>query len=747
MGRGLIIGLIWGVMVFGLAAFVLLLAAPSDGPPAEDAPQPRANAPAPILQASESSQAPQPPVQPRPGGTRAADPPQVMTTLPLDGPSRATAPELAGQGTVGPEIPPSPPSPGGAYTTSEAETAAAVAPLSRGSEGDAIGARASAPIEVQTEILLGAPSGPETAPETGPPDATDSATETGPEAVAALAPEVGPAEAAGAGDPTPPTPEAGLGPTGAPQPAPNLGSDPDGGTASNTGAEVLPQGPAAAAPATIAALDLPAADEIAAPTAPGPAATDTAGLPQTAALAAPDPAAPPAAATTRSAGPGPQVGVDMAAAGPAPSAIRSGLSGSPAATGPFSRPASPRFAAAAEPAIPSENALPAIGAAGAAPRVVIPLRAADMAPAPGLGPAPILPAGSAALPGPEAPLRLAGLAPAGLGPLPQEVTAAPPQPARAPVPEAVPDPASEAGAAVAAAPPAAPAAPQAPQASSRPEAAAAPPEITAEPDVAPIALPVIRLPRVGDPPGAGGAGRPPATEETPAADVPAPPPRPAIEAHAARFAADPNRPLLSIILIDDPAAPLDPAMLAELPFPVSFALDPAHPEARARAATYRAAGVELLILASMLPETGDAAEITAALTAARATMPEAVALLDTAESRIQADRIALEAVLDVIEQSGHGLVAHPRGLNTAERSAARRGIPAETLFRVLEIGPGAEDQIARLLDRAAFAAVQEGAVIVLGQNAPATMAALFAWALADRSESVAMAPASAVLQR
>ena len=55
--------------------------------------------------------------------------------------------------------------------------------------------------------------------------------------------------------------------------------------------------------------------------------------------------------------------------------------------------------------------------------------------------------------------------------------------------------------------------------------------------------------------------------------------------------------------------------------------------------------------------------------------------------------------------------------------------------------------ISRFLGRAAFAAAQEGAAVVVGRTRPDTVTALFSWALANRTEGVALAPVSAVLLR
>jgi polysaccharide deacetylase 2 family uncharacterized protein YibQ len=223
--------------------------------------------------------------------------------------------------------------------------------------------------------------------------------------------------------------------------------------------------------------------------------------------------------------------------------------------------------------------------------------------------------------------------------------------------------------------------------------------------------------------------------------------RPAIEAFAAPFDRTETRPLISVILIDAPDDRLDIDTLTQFSFPVAFAIDPARPDAAERAAAYRAAGFEVLMMASVIPEGATASDTEVALSVARARVPEAVALIDTPDSRVQSDRVVLEAVVGTAAGEGQGLIAFPRGLNTAEQMAERAGVPAATLFRLLDDEDQRATVITRFLGRAEFAAVQEGAVIVAGRTRPDTVTALFSWALGDRNEGVAIAPVSAVLQR
>lgn len=224
-------------------------------------------------------------------------------------------------------------------------------------------------------------------------------------------------------------------------------------------------------------------------------------------------------------------------------------------------------------------------------------------------------------------------------------------------------------------------------------------------------------------------------------------PLPAIQAFAAEFDADDPRALMAVVLIDEPDGRIEQSTLTRFSFPVAFAIDPLHPDAATRAAAYREAGFEVVILGSMIAEGASAADVEVALLAAEDILPEAVAVLDTPEDRIQADRAVLDAVIGSLAETGHGLVAFPRGLNAAEQSANRLGVPGATVFRLLDDEDQRATVITRFLGRAAFTASQEGAVIVVGRTRPDTVTALFSWALGGRSEGVALAPLSATITR
>jgi polysaccharide deacetylase 2 family uncharacterized protein YibQ len=100
---------------------------------------------------------------------------------------------------------------------------------------------------------------------------------------------------------------------------------------------------------------------------------------------------------------------------------------------------------------------------------------------------------------------------------------------------------------------------------------------------------------------------------------------PALEAFAAPFDPAETRPLIAVILIDEPDDRLDIETLTRFSFPVAFAIDPSRPDAAERAAIYRAAGFEVLMLASVIPEGATASDTEVALSVARDRVPEAIA--------------------------------------------------------------------------------------------------------------------------
>lgn len=219
-----------------------------------------------------------------------------------------------------------------------------------------------------------------------------------------------------------------------------------------------------------------------------------------------------------------------------------------------------------------------------------------------------------------------------------------------------------------------------------------------------------------------------------------------IAAYASKFDNPEAKPAFAIVLIDEGAAETDRAALAALPFPVSFALDPSDPKTPEYAAVYRAAGREVVMLASALPKGGQAGDIEVAMAAMSDVLPEAVAVMDMPARLFQANRPMATLVVPVIGADGRGLLTWDEGLNAADQVARREDIPAAMVFRDLDGEAESAPVIRRYLDRAAFKATQEGRVTVVGRTRPETVAALLEWAIEGRAATVALSPLTAVLK-
>src|SRR5690606_29785473 len=178
---------------------------------------------------------------------------------------------------------------------------------------------------------------------------------------------------------------------------------------------------------------------------------------------------------------------------------------------------------------------------------------------------------------------------------------------------------------------------------------------------------------------------------------------------------------------------------------VSFALDPSDPKTPEYAALYRAAGREVIMLASALPKGGQASDIEVAMSAMSDALPEAVAVMDLPGRVFQSDRPLASMVVPVVGATGRGLLTWDQGLNAADQVARREDIPAAVAFRDLDGAGESAAVIRRYLDRAAFKAAQEGRVTVVGRTRPETVATLLEWAVEGRGATVALAPLTAVL--
>ncbi len=224
---------------------------------------------------------------------------------------------------------------------------------------------------------------------------------------------------------------------------------------------------------------------------------------------------------------------------------------------------------------------------------------------------------------------------------------------------------------------------------------------------------------------------------------------PPIEAFAAAFDDPAGRPLMAILLVDDgaplPIGEVSASALADFPYPLSFAVDANLPDAAKRAAAFRAQGAEVLamtdVTAAALP-----ADVEVLLAGALDAVPEAIGVLEGAETGLQSSREISEQAAAKLGASGHGIVFRAKGLNTAQQLALRQGTPAVTVFRDFDSAGQNPTTIRRFLNQAAFRAARQDGVVMLGHLRSDTIKALLLWGLQDRASQVALVPVSAVLK-
>ncbi|MEO1797981.1 MAG: divergent polysaccharide deacetylase family protein, partial [Pseudomonadota bacterium] len=126
-------------------------------------------------------------------------------------------------------------------------------------------------------------------------------------------------------------------------------------------------------------------------------------------------------------------------------------------------------------------------------------------------------------------------------------------------------------------------------------------------------------------------------------------------------------------------------------------------------------------------------------------VPEAVVVFDGTFSGFRGDRAVSEQVVEILAESGHGLLTFEAGLNTAARLAEQEGVPVRTVFRDLDGEGQGNTIIRRFLDQAAFSASQEGEVVLVARMRAETISALLIWQQQDRAARVNLAPLSALL--
>ncbi len=220
---------------------------------------------------------------------------------------------------------------------------------------------------------------------------------------------------------------------------------------------------------------------------------------------------------------------------------------------------------------------------------------------------------------------------------------------------------------------------------------------------------------------------------------------PAIEVFAEPFENPEDRPMMAIVLIDDDQA-LGVEALADFPYPLTFAVDPSAPDATAKMARHRAAGFEVVALVD-LPAVATAQDAEVSLSVWLNTLPQVVGLIEGTKTGIQGNRALSDQVTAIAASTGLGLIMQSKGLNTAQKLAARDGVPSAVVFRDFDGAGQSAKVIRRFLDQAAFRAGQQGGVVMMGRVRPDTISALLVWGLQDRASRLALVPVSAVLGR
>jgi len=223
-----------------------------------------------------------------------------------------------------------------------------------------------------------------------------------------------------------------------------------------------------------------------------------------------------------------------------------------------------------------------------------------------------------------------------------------------------------------------------------------------------------------------------------------------VQQFAATFTPDADKPLMSIVLIDDGSSPVSGdagiAALRDFPYALSFAVDANLPDAADRMEMFRNEGFEVLAMVD-LPQGAQPGDAEIAFGAILPELDKVVGVLEGTRTGFQGSRDVADQVTSILVQTGHGLLTQDNGLNTMPKLARKEGVPADAVFRDFDSKGQTAKVMRRFLDQAAFKAGQEGAVVMLGRLRAETISALLLWGLQDRAGKVSLAPISAVLLR
>ncbi|WP_406720580.1 divergent polysaccharide deacetylase family protein [Thioclava litoralis] len=256
------------------------------------------------------------------------------------------------------------------------------------------------------------------------------------------------------------------------------------------------------------------------------------------------------------------------------------------------------------------------------------------------------------------------------------------------------------------------------------------PRPSADPAIPTDRLAHIEAPLAGGP-DAGGAGDTPADT-------------PAWQRFRAGFSVPADTSLFSVMLIDRGIAKggLDETTLRTLGFPVTIVLDPSRADARMAAQAYHAAGVEVAILMTGLPEAPTAQDLDVAMEAWRQAVPQAVALVEPVQPVVQNNRQLAQHLMELAQRDGLALVTQDKGSNATDQLAQSQNWPEARIWRVLDDGRERASRIARELVRAEFEAKRDGKAVVMLTAWPESIAGLRDWA-DGQHDGVVLSPVTA----
>ncbi|QHQ34732.1 divergent polysaccharide deacetylase family protein [Algicella marina] len=224
----------------------------------------------------------------------------------------------------------------------------------------------------------------------------------------------------------------------------------------------------------------------------------------------------------------------------------------------------------------------------------------------------------------------------------------------------------------------------------------------------------------------------------------------ALSDNAVSFSDTGDRPLMAIILQDDGSAEALRQGLLALSAPITFGVTANLSGATRIAEDYNSKGYEVV---AVMPNQGQVVERGSDPSAFREliggvlnAVPPSTGLMDRIDGPLPRDRALVQAALDSLTVTGHGLLTHRgTGLNQVNQQADAAGVASAVVYRVID-----EDKdpqaIAQSLDRAVLEASKTGSVIVVGRVQPETVTTLYSWLFGPGAKSVTIAPVSAILQ-